>query len=347
MSAPVPVAADFQDLVGEAPPQVWDYVRASGLKSLVIGTSKNPNAKVTVLLVSPETGRPRLAIKIPTTEVAARAIEAEARVLLALQGVRLGVMTTTPRVVDILDFDERPAIAMTALEGTPMATSYRRWRSTASSACVTAHFAAVDLWLAQLQRATAGALAPLEMDAGVTSRLASRFSEDEGVADDLEALAVIYARLRRNEVPRVMIHGDFWLGNILLSNGRVSGVVDWEDGGTSGEPVRDVVRFANMYALFLDRRTRPGRQVAGHHGLRAGEWGAGVEYALYGTGWFPHLFRHFLRDCLSRLGASPDSWRDAALAGIAEVAALTDGETFARSHLELFRRLVAREAESS
>jgi aminoglycoside phosphotransferase (APT) family kinase protein len=344
MSAPLPLAADFQEIVGEEPARVSDFVRASGLSSLVVGTSKNPNAKITILLVSPETGRPLVAIKVPTTDAAARAIEAEARVLLALQGVRLGVMETTPRVVEILDFGGRPALAMTALEGTPMSTSYLRWRYTAKSANVTAHFVAVGVWLARLQRATAGEVAPLEMDAGVASRLASRFAADEAVAEAVEPLSAIHARLRRNSVPRTAVHGDFWLGNVLLSSGRVSGVVDWEDGVRSGEPVRDVVRFANMYALFLDRRTtRPGRRVAGHHGLRAGEWGAGVEYALYGTGWFPQLFRRFLRDSLTRLGASPDSWRDAALAGIAEVAAFADDETFAHRHLELFRRLVARE----
>ena len=71
----------------------------------------------------------------------------------------------------------------------------------------------------------------------------------------------------------------------------------------------------------------------------AGSWGEGVAYALNGSGWFPELFRRFLRDGLARLGASPESWRDAALAGIAEVAALTDDETFARRHLELFERM--------
>jgi phosphotransferase family enzyme len=140
-------------------------------------------------------------------------------------------------------------------------------------------------------------------------------------------------------VPRTSVHGDLWFANILLSRGRVSGVVDWEDGSVSGEPVRDLVRFALMYALFLDRRTRPGRRVAGHSGLRAGIWGAAVEYAIDGKGWFPELFRRFLQDGLARLGASPSSWRDAALAGIAEVAAFTDDARYARHHLDLFRRL--------
>ena len=112
----------------------------------------------------------------------------------------------------------------------------------------------------------------------------------------------------------------------------------------AGEPVRDLVRFANMYALYLDRGVRAGRAVPGHLGLRAGAWGAGIEYALYGAGWFPSLYRSFIEDGLMRLGADPWLWHDAALAGIAEVAALTDHEEFARLHLELFRRLSSTEA---
>ena len=153
----------------------------------------------------------------------------------------------------------------------------------------------------------------------------------------------IHARLRLNQVPRTVVHGDFWFGNILVSGGRVSGVVDWEAATTRGEPVRDLVRFANMYALYLDRRTRRGRRVAGHRGLRADRWGAGLEYAIGGTGWFPTIYRRFLEDGLARLGAEPKSWRDAALAGVAEVAALTDHGDFARFHLELFRRLTSDE----
>jgi hypothetical protein len=67
-----------------------------------------------------------------------------------------------------------------------------------------------------------------------------------------------------------------------------------------------------------------------------------VEYALDGRGWFLELSRRFPREGLARLGASPASWRDEALAGIAEVAALTDHEGFARLHLELFRRIAYR-----
>jgi aminoglycoside phosphotransferase (APT) family kinase protein len=329
--------------IGEAPPcrcSLWEFIGASGLRSLVIGPSKDPNAKVTVLLVSPESGKPVLAVKVPTTEAAGSAVNAEWQLLAYLNKLEpKHVCRTIPRTVEVVDFEGRPALVMTAVAGVPMMTSYLRRRHTATHARVAEDFAAVEAWLADLQRATNGRSAPLNMDCGVIVRLASRFREDERLGEDLDQLAVIYARLREDSVPRTVVHGDFWFGNVLLAERRVSGVVDWEAGATSGEPVRDLVRFALMYALYLDPRALAGRRIPGQRTRADGSWGAGVEYALNGSGWFPDLFRRFLGDGLARLGASRVSWRDAALAGIAEVAALTDEEGFARRHLELFRRV--------
>ena len=341
------ITRTVHEFAGEPPVSrvsLGEFVQASGLLSLVLGASKDPNAKVTILLVSPETGRPVLAVKAPTTDAAARAVEAEARLLVDLRDHRLPhVAETLPQVVDVVEFEGRPAVVTTALPGAPMTTFYLRWRHTSSSARVAADFAAVESWLADFQRGTVGALTSLDMDGGVRWRLCSRFSDDERLDADLDRLAEIYAGLRENAVPRTAVHGDFWLGNVLLAGGRPSGVVDWEAGATSGEPVRDLVRFALMYALYLDCRTRAGRWVVGHPGLRADQWGAGVAYALDGAGWFPELFRRFLGDGLARLGASSACWRDAALAGIAEIAALTDDDAFARLNLELFRRLARRQ----
>lgn len=333
----------FPVTTGEAPPSrcsLWEFIDASGLRSLVIGPSKDPNAKVTVLLVSPESGKPVFAVKVPTTDPAGSAVKAEWQLLAYLDGLQpRHVSRTIPRTVDVVDFEGRPALVMTAVAGVPMMTSYLRRRHTATPARVAEDFAAVEAWLADLQRATNGPSAPLNMNCGVLVRLASRFREDERLGEDLDQLAEIYARLRGDTVPRTVVHGDFWFGNVLLTGGRVSGVVDWEGGATSGEPVRDLVRFALIYALYLDPRAVAGGRITGQRTPTDGSWGAGVAYALNGTGWFPDLFRRFLGDGLARLGASPASWRDAALAGIAEVAALTDDDAFARLNLELFRRL--------
>jgi aminoglycoside phosphotransferase (APT) family kinase protein len=332
--------ADLPPSVVQRRPELWEFIQASGLQSLVVGASKDANAKVTLLLVSPESGEAVLAVKAPTTDAAARAVGVEGRLLTDLH--RLGaadVMEAVPRVRRFVGFAGRRAVVMTAVEGMPMTTSYLRRRHTARAVHVEADFDAVGTWLANFQRRTAGAPAPLEMDDGVSARLSGRFPADERLEADLDRLAEVHARLRRHAVHRSAVHGDLWMGNVLLTGGQVTGVVDWEAGSTSGEPVRDLVRFALMYALYLDRATRAGRRVAGHSGLRARGWGSGVAYALDGDGWFPELFRRFLSDGLVRLGAAGSSWRDAALAGIAEVAARTDDAEFARRHVELFRDL--------
>jgi aminoglycoside phosphotransferase len=324
---------------------LWDYVRASGLRTLVVCTSKNPNAKIVVLLVTPTTGRPIAAVKYPTTDAAARAVEAEARALVELDALGVSVGGTIPRVLEEVDVDGRRGVVMTAAEGLPMKTAFLRWRHTATRARVQRDFAAIDAWVTEFQRVTTGQPAPMDIGAHVASRLRRRFADVQGLEDDIATLDEIRTRLRQDTTPRTAVQGDLWLGNVLLDGERVSGVVDWEAAASVGEPVRDVVRFALMYALFLDRRTRVGRRVAGHRAITSGDWGAGVAYGLDGSGWFPELVRGFIRNALARLGASPSVWRDAALAGVAEIAADADDDEFARRHLELFRRLASEQPQ--
>jgi hypothetical protein len=147
--------------------------------------------------------------------------------------------------------------------------------------------------------------------------------------------------LRAQNTPRTAVHGDYWFGNLLVEDGHLVGVVDWEAGELAGEPLRDVARFAVSYSLYLDRHTSPGKAVAGHRGLRAGEWGAGLAYALAGTGWYGRLLHEFCGSALARLGADPNLAPDVLLAGIADVVATADHDEFAASHLELLKRFLA------
>lgn len=317
-----------------------DYVRRSGLNAVVLGASKDPNAKVTTILVEPVTGRPVLAAKAPMTAAAEARVRAEAQLLLELEALDLdGARDAIPRVVDVVDFEGRAALVTTAVPGMPMTTSYSAWGHTRSPTRVLADFTAAAAWLAGLQSETAHERAPLDFGSGVTERLALRFPDDPELPSDLSTFAGILERLSAESTPRTVVHGDYWCGNLLLERGNVAGVVDWEGGAVSGEPVRDLVRFALAYALYLDRHARRGRRVRGHPGLVAGSWGAGVVYATAGRGWFPNLFRTFLKVGLERLGASPDCWRHAALAGLAETAATADDDIFARRNLVLFRSL--------
>lgn len=325
--------------VGSAPPSLAEFVDATGLASVVVGVSKDPNAKATVLLVSRTTGRAVLAVKVPTTAAAAAVVEVERRALEALpRQLPHDLLGSVPRPVQMVDASGLAALVTTAVPGVPMSRDYLG-RPAAARARAVGHFAAAGRWLERLQTATAGAPEPVDLDAGVVAALWARFEDDPGVGNDVAQLAEVHARLRKHAVPRTVVHGDLWFGNLLLDRGRIVGVVDWEASSACGEPLRDVARFVIMYALYLDARTRPGRRVRAVDGLRAGEWGAGLEFAVDGSGWFPELFRRFVRAALDRLGAPQALWRDVILAGMAEVAARTDDPAFACAHLRLLRRL--------
>jgi hypothetical protein len=139
-----------------------------------------------------------------------------------------------------------------------------------------------------------------------------------------------------------VVHGDLWCGNVLVRDGAVSGVVDWEEAELRGEPLRDLARFALTYALYLDRHTRPGARVAGHPGLTAGTWGCGIDHLLSGSGWICDLLRAFLRLGMRRLGVPGELWPEVIVAGLAEVAARADDDRFARHHLRVLARMPAR-----
>ncbi|MGH7760787.1 MAG: aminoglycoside phosphotransferase family protein [Candidatus Dormibacteraceae bacterium] len=317
-----------------------ELMNPSGMQSVVLALSKDPNAKLTVLLIPSGGVEPTIAVKVATTEAAESSVAAERRVLLELRA-RLpeGVLTTIPTIRELDVATTRTALVTTALPGSPMNARYHAWGHLAKPAAVEADFAMAERWLAQLQAATAGPTRRLEIDGGVDDVLARRFGAHQNFRQTMDRLAAIRGRLDLVRTPRTAVHGDFWFGNLLLTGDEISGVVDWEAGDMAGEPLRDLVRFALTYALYLDRHTRPGGVVAGHPGLRVGGWGAGIEYAFDGQAWFPAVFRRFLEHGLARLGADPAAWRDAALTGLVDVAATADHIDFARRHWDLFDRL--------
>jgi aminoglycoside phosphotransferase (APT) family kinase protein len=304
--------------------------------------SRDPNAKVTILLFPPGAARPAYVAKVPTTDAAAHSVEREAERLAEVQDRVAGpVSATIPKLVATVEHLGRPVLVMTALPGQSMLAAYHSWRHTARREAVLADFAAAGDWLAGLHGACGGngQASVAQILEGIPEVLGRRFSGQQGTDADLADLAALRGRLAGHRTPQSVVHGDFWLGNLLVAEGQVRGVVDWEHARLAGSPVRDLGRFATSYALYLDRHTHQGRRVAGHRGLRAGQWGAGVEYAIDGAGWFPDLVRSFVMSGLERLGASPSCWRDVLLADLATTAATADHDEFARNHLLLFRRL--------
>jgi aminoglycoside phosphotransferase (APT) family kinase protein len=320
-----------------------DLVEDANGRVVCLAMSKDPNAKVTVLLFRPGEDEPGYAAKVPTTAAAARRVQHEARALASIDRKGLGPLgQTIPDVAEAVEHRGWPVLVTTALPGRVMLASYHRWRHTARPALVQADFNAAGRWLAELHRhAVTGEASLAGMLDGVSAEITRRFGDDFVSTGDVEYLFGLQSRLSGQRVGRGLVHGDFWPGNLLIRDGQVSGVIDWENSRPDGHLTRDLARFVIAYSLYLDRHTRSGRRVSGHAGLRAGEWGAGLEYAINGVGWYPELVHRFVADGLQRLGVARSCVRDVLLAEIACIAAEADDPEFAESHLRLLRRLAS------
>jgi Phosphotransferase enzyme family len=326
--------------LGERRPPLTDLLARPGTRAVLLAGSKDPNAKMTIVLL--DDYGPAFVVKVPTTQPAALVIRNEGYMLNALTDRGLGSLANTlPRPIGYLAADGLPALISTALTGTPMTVRYHAWRHTARRRNVRADFAAASRWLAELQARTAGPTAPVTLLADSLKTIKIRFPDHPCLRTLLRRLGVVASLLSRQSTPRTVVHGDYWFGNLLVDGDRVVGVVDWESGAMSGEPLRDVARFAVSYALDLDKHVRPGRRVPGHRGLRAGPWGAGVVYLLQGRSWLSLLVQGYLTQELKRLGVPGELWPEVLLTGVAEIAATADHPDFARSHVDLLARMVA------
>ena len=78
-------------------------------------------------------------------------------------------------------------------------------------------------------------------------------SLDEGHIRD--ALEAVWPLPQRNTP--VLLHGDFWPGNILWKDGRLVAVIDWEDAAL-GDPLADVAngRLEILWAFGIDAMQR-------------------------------------------------------------------------------------------
>jgi len=316
---------------------VQDHLPGRQTHTVVVAMSKDANPKATLMVFVDETPSPRLALKVGLTEGACHSVVAEARALWALAAVDpTMVHHTAPRCLELRETTLGTALVMSARVGVPMTVEYHRWRHTSHPERVGRDFARADRWLRQLACRTGSASVPLPWTGGMRAR----FESEPGAQSVATATQSIEMELEHTDL-RSVVHGDFWCGNILQTAGVVSGVVDWEHAVIGGDPVRDRTRFALSYSLYLDRHTRAGSPVHGHQRLRAGQWGAGIRYAVRGRGWYPELVAEFVGNGLEATGRSRDLWREAMCIGLCEIAVRSDDDAFARQHFGLLRELVA------
>jgi hypothetical protein len=319
-------------------PPLAEVLARPGTRVALLAGSRDPNAKATLILL--DDYGPAFVVKVPTTRPAQRAVRNEGDALSALAERRLGPLAATiPRAVGYLSSEGLVALVSTALPGVPMTVGYHGWRHTARRRNVRRDFAAAGAWLADLQDRTVGPRQRITLPAEASAVIRQRFRDHPDIAPVSRRLAVAAERLGAFSTPRTVVHGDYWFGNLLLRRGRVVGVVDWESAVMSGEPLRDVARFPLSYALYLDRHTRAGRRIAGHQGLRAADWGAGIVAMLSGDGAFAATAGGYVSAALGRLGVPGHMWREVLIAGLADIAATADHQGFARQHLDVLAGL--------
>lgn len=345
MTAVAPASRIGTDLAERLRGLLRDIVGRTDLRLVVLAMSKDENPKTTMLVFVARERHPSFVVKVARSAVASAAVHQEGTALSrvhALDPTLLG--NTVPRLVDLRAWPDGAVLVTTACLGRPMSVPYHQWRHTASPTLVGRDFGDAATWLRGLSAlAIPGRLSPgrprrevtLE-SGGIPDRIRRRWPGDP-VA--LEVAAWARERdLRLTQDHRSVVHGDFWCGNVLRSGQRISGVVDWEHSGW-GDPLRDRVRFALSYALYLDRHTPRGGRVVGHPGLVAGRWGDPVRHAVLADAWFPAMVRDFVAEGLAATRRPRELWRDALVLGLVEIAALSDHADFARCHLDLAAEL--------
>lgn len=171
---------------------------------------------------------------------------AEFRLLQVLQ--QAGVAAPAPYYLDQAgEFLGIPCLVMEYVEGETLFTP----------ADLPAYLAQVATHLAHLHRLTSPPTAlPFlpHQSQGFGPRPASLdHTLDEGrIRDKLETL---WPLAQAN--PAVLLHGDFWPGNLLWRDGRLVAVIDWEDAAI-GDPLADLgnTRLELLWAFGADAMTQ-------------------------------------------------------------------------------------------
>ncbi|MGB3828346.1 MAG: phosphotransferase [Ornithinimicrobium sp.] len=330
-------------------PPVWERAAAhlglttsaarAGTRTVCIATSRDDNPKAMVLVFEPGCDQARLAIKTALTPGAVPSLVREAHALRTVSDRDPGrIGGLVPQVLELCSQWPGAMLITTAQPGHPLSTDYHRHGHTSRPDRVAADLglaAQVLTRMAALPSSATSGAAPVSGIGPWAGQVRVAAADRPSARTALAELAARVGAPRRHGI----VHGDFWAGNLLHHQQRPTGLVDWEHATADGDPLADWVRFALAYSLYLDRHTRSGHRVRGHPGLTGGSWGSGIAYAVDGSGWFPELLRDFVGRGLSLTGRPSGRWREALLAGVAEVAVAADHEGFAQSHLELLESL--------
>lgn len=323
---------------------------------IVVGVDYAPAAKVTLLLFGPD-GLPLLVAKLARRKDGERALVTEHEALTHLWSTRERAVTDElPRPLLLEDIAGRMVLLSTVVPGTPMTVRYYTPGHVRHPGLVAEDFAVAGAWLARFQAETRNGtitLGPGAFEEWIRPTL-HRYRAEVGWSSwesDLAGhMSELCRQLTGTRIPVVAVHGDYAPGNILVDRRRVSGVVDWELGRSSGLPFNDLFKFAASYGSYLDRASPPVRgSLPGHPGWSQArdQWGStpgwsnrtGILYAFFGSGWLPELVRGFLEGHLRRLQVPPEAARLFLLVFLAEQAIALEQPVYRNGYRALLQVL--------
>jgi aminoglycoside phosphotransferase len=223
-----------------------------------IARAELTSTNVAVFVLAPEGGGPCAVVKVPVSAQAARGVAAESVALAALHGdERVGDWRRlVPRAWVAGTVDGRSYRVDSALPGRVLLD--RLGDESARERLMEAAAEAIGV----LHRRTA---ATVEVDQRLIARWVSepmRLVISQTMAWGMPArqLRVLQAELGRALIGRTVrtshVHGDYWLGNVLFSGARTSGVVDWDAASTTDLPLIDL-----LHLLLYTRRLLSGKEL--------------------------------------------------------------------------------------
>jgi O-antigen/teichoic acid export membrane protein len=201
---------------------------------------------------------PPLAVKIACSDAGAAALTAQREALLELRAAPglNGFGALVPDVLDHGTLDGRRYLVERGLTGVDGRELVRRGRGAAALAATAAGMA--PLYAATAVGAAIDAERFAELVDDHVQRIRLAHSRDVG-----EALAAVRAALASSLLGQravlARVHGDLWLGNVLLDphGPRLTGVVDWEASRGRDLPAADVAHL-----IISTRSAVEGREIA-------------------------------------------------------------------------------------
>jgi hypothetical protein len=224
------------------------------LSPLLIAHRKTRAALVSVILFG---GSVPLVAKLPRYGGGNPALQRESETLEEIfRAVAGSIQATLPRPLGLHVVGDTDVLLQTAVPGRHLLAETAAKRL--SRRMLGRQLDLMFSWSARLQAASARWVTVDDalIDAKLVPLAEAAMSalQDDGRVGSLLDHAIDLARtLVGTSLRMVVVHGDYWAGNVLVDRGRVSGVVDWERAALDDLPIWDPVKAVMDAAYHLDR----------------------------------------------------------------------------------------------